>query len=81
MVSNISQASLAIVTWEILWNSSGETQKVAFKALLLALDAARAALSHVDLAASGLVYPTSTASQTVSLIEHKNALILTFQKA
>ena len=82
MVSNISQVSLAIVIWEILWNSSGETpQKIAFKALLLALAAASAVLSQVDLAASGLVHPTSTASQIVSSIEHKNALILTFQKA
>ena len=82
MVSNISQVSLAIVIWEILWNSSGETsQKIAFKALLLALAAASAALSQVDLAASGLVHPTFTASQTVSSIEHNNALIQTFQKA
>ena len=82
MVSNISQVSLAIVIWEILWNSSGETpQKITFKALLLALVAASAALSQVDLAASDLVHPTSTASQIVSSIEHKNALILTFQKA
>ena len=67
---------------EILRNSSGETpQKIAFKALLLALAAARAALSQVDLAASGLVQPASTTSQTVSSIEHKNALIRTFQKA
>ena len=67
---------------EILWNSSGETpQKIAFKALLLALAATRAALSQVDLAASGLVQPISTASQTVSSIEHKNALIRIFQKA
>ena len=66
---------------EILWNSSGETpQKIAFKALLLALAAAKAALSQVDLAASGLVQPASTASQAVSSIEHKNALIRTFQK-
>ena len=82
MVSNISQASLATVMWEIQWNSSGETpQKIAFKALLLALAATSAALSHVDFAASSLVHPTSTASQTVSLIEHKKALIWTFQKA
>ena len=48
---------------EIPWNSSGETpQKIAFKALLLALAAARAALSQVDLAASGLVQLASTAS-------------------
>ena len=68
--------------WDILWNSSGETlQKIAFKALLLALAAARDVLSHVDLAASSLVHPTSIASQTVSSIEHKNALIRTFQKA
>ena len=67
---------------EILWNSSGETpQKIAFKTLLLELAAARAALSQVDLAASGLVQPASTASQTVSSIEYKNALIQTFQKA
>ena len=68
--------------WEILWNSSGETpQKIAFKALLLALAAVRAALSHVDFAASGLVHPTSMASQIVSSIEQKKALIRTFQKA
>ena len=68
--------------WDILWNSSGDTtQKIAFKALLLALDVARAALSQVDLTASSLVHPSSAASQTFSLIEHKNALILTFQKA
>ena len=67
---------------DILWNSSRETpQKISFKTLLLALVAARAALSYVDLAAFGLVHPTSTASQTVSSIEHKNALIQTFQKA
>ena len=48
---------------EILWNSFRETpQKIAFKALLLALAVARAALSQVDLAASGLVQPASTAS-------------------
>ena len=40
-----------------------------------------AALSQVDLVAFGLVQPTSTASQRVSSIEHKNALIWTFQKA
>ena len=52
-----------MVMCEILWNSSGETpQKIAFKALLLALVVARATLSQVDLAASGLVQPTSTAS-------------------
>ena len=48
---------------EIRWNSFGDTlQKIALSALLLAFDAARAALSHVDLAASGLVQPISTAS-------------------
>ena len=68
--------------WDILWNSSWETpQKIAFKALLLALVVAISALSYMDLAASNLVHPTSTASQTVSSIEHKNAFILTFQKA
>ena len=82
MVSNIYHVSLAIVMWDILWNSSGETpQKIAFKDLLLALAATRATLSHVDLAASGLVHPTSIAPQTVSSIKHKNALIQTFQKA
>ena len=71
-----------MVMCEILWNSSGETpQKIAFKALLLALVATKAALFQVDLAASGLVQPASTTSQTVSLIEHKNAFIRTFQKA
>ena len=68
--------------WEILWNSSGDTpQKIALSALLLALDAASAALSHVDLDALGLVQPISTASQTDSSMEHKNALIRTFQNA
>ena len=82
VVSNISHASLATVMCEILWNSFGETpQKIAFKALLLALAAARVALSQVDLAAFGLVQPASMASQIVSLIEHKNSLIRTFQKA
>ena len=56
-------------------------QKIAFSALLFAFVAVRVALSHVDLAAFGLVHPTSTASQTLSSIEHKNALIRTFQKA
>ena len=55
-------------------------QKIAFKALLLALAVASAALSQVDLAASNLVHPTSTTSHTASSIEHKNALIRTFQK-
>ena len=68
--------------WDILWNSSRDTpQKIALSALLFALNAARAALSYVDLAASGLVHPISTTSQTVSSIEYKNALIWTFQKA
>ena len=68
--------------WDILWNSYGDTlQKIALSALPFALAAARAALSHVDLAASSLVYPTSTTSQTASSIEHRNALIRTFQKA
>ena len=81
VVSNICHASLEIVTWDILWNSSGDTpQKIAFSALLSAFAATRAALSHVDLTASGLVHPTSTASQTLSSIEHKNALIQNFQK-
>ena len=63
MVSNIFHASLVIVMWDILWNSSGDTpQKIALSALLFALAATRAALSHVDLAAFGLVHPTSTAS-------------------
>ena len=45
------------------WNSFGDTpQKIALNALLLAFDAARVALSHVDLAASGFVQPISTAS-------------------
>ena len=45
-----------MVMCEILWNSSGETpQKIAFKALLLELAAARATLSQLDLAASSLV--------------------------
>ena len=34
--------------------------KLIMRWLLLALAAARAALSHVDLATSGLVHPTST---------------------
>ena len=55
--------------------------KIALSALLLALDVVRAALSHVDLAASGFVQPISMASQTASFIEHKNALIRSFQKA
>ena len=46
--------------------------------MLLAFDAVRATLSYVDLAASGLVKPISTASQTASSIEHKNTLIRTF---
>ena len=82
MVSKICHASLVTVIWEIWWNSSEDTpQKIALSALLLAFDAAKAALSQVDLAASGFVQPISIASQTASLIEHKNALILTFQKA
>ena len=39
-----------------------------------------ATLSYVDLAASGLVQPISTASQTDSSMEHKNALMRAFQK-
>ena len=71
-----SVCGLSTVICEILWNSSGETpQKIGFKALLLALAAAGAALSQVDLATSSLVQPASTASQTVSSIEHKNGLI------
>ena len=42
---------------------------MALSALLLALDAASAALSYVDLPASGLVQPISTSSQTDSSIE------------
>ena len=53
---------------------------MALSALLLALDAASSALSHVDLVASGLVQPISTASQTDSSTEHRNALMRTFQK-
>ena len=60
---------------KLIWRTP---QKIAFKTLLLALAAARAALSYVDLAASNLVHPTSTASQAISSIEHKNALSLTF---
>ena len=56
-------------------------ENIAFKTLLLVLAAARAALSHMDLAAFSLVHPTSTTSQMVSSIEHKNALIRNFQKA
>ena len=63
---------------ELIW---GHTKKIVLSALLLALDVARAALSQVDLAALGFVQPISTASHTASSIEHKNALILTFQKA
>ena len=64
VVSNICCASLAMVMCEIWWNSSGDTpQKIALGALLLAFDAARAALSQVDLAVFGLVQPISTASQ------------------
>ena len=60
-----------MVMCEIQWNSSGDTsQKTALSALLLAFDAARAALSHVDLASSGLVQPISTVSQTALSIEH-----------
>ena len=52
-----------MVMCEIRWNSSGDTpQEIALSALLLALDVARAALSYVDLAASGLVQPISIAS-------------------
>ena len=54
---------------------------MALSALLLAFDVARATLSHVDLASSGLVQPISAASQIDSSIELKNALIRTFQKA
>ena len=50
-------------------------KKIAFKALLLALATARATLSQVDLAASGLVHPILTESHTLSSIEHKNGLI------
>ena len=47
-----------MVMCEIRWNSSGDTpQKIVLSALLLAFDAARAALSQVDLAASGFVQP------------------------
>ena len=56
-------------------------QKIALSALLLAFDVARVALSQEDLAASGFVQPISTASYIASSIEHKNAFILTFQKA
>ena len=71
-----------MVIWEIQWKSFEDTlQKIALSALLLAFDAARAALSQVDLAASDFVQPISTASQTALSIEHKNAFILTFQKA
>ena len=71
-----------MVMCEIWWNSSGDTpQKIVLSALLLAFHTARAALSHVNLATSDLVQPTSIASQTASSIEHKNALIRTFQKA
>ena len=60
--------------------SLSKTAKYNNVTYILAFDAARAALSHVDLAASGLVQPISTASQIASSIEHKNALIRTFQK-
>ena len=82
MASKIYHASLAMVIWEIRWNSSKDTpQKIALSDLLLAFDAARLALSQVDLAASSFVQPISTAFQTTLSIEHKIALILTFQKA
>ena len=65
--------------FEIRWNSFGDIpQKIELSVLLLAFDAVRATLSYVDLAASGLVKPISTASQTASSIEHKNTLIRTF---
>ena len=56
-------------------------QKIALSALLLAFNVARATLSQEDLAASGFIQPISTASYTALSIEHKNTLILTFQKA
>ena len=71
-----------MVIWEVRWNSFGDTpQKIVLSALLLAFDAARVALSQVDLAASGFVQAISIASQIALSIEHRNALILTFQKA
>ena len=63
---------------ELIWRHA---IKIVLSALLLAFDTTRVALSHVDLAAFGFVQPISTASQTASSIEHKNALIRTFQKA
>ena len=56
VVSNICQVSLAMIMWEIWWNSSRNTpQKIALSALLLVFDVAKVALSNVDLASSGLV--------------------------
>ena len=84
----ISHITIAKEAWQILETTYEGTkkakdtpQKIALSDLLLAFDAARLALSQVDLAASSFVQPISIASQTASSIEHKNALILTFQNA